>query len=119
MTLPMVYPSPRLLCSKPLSIGSRSPSPASDAFSNAKGLRLHVLGPGYQREPPADPGFPPGPSGYAREMSSRAVHDLLFTDQIFACIAHDTVMTRQDPAPMRFAPGKSSQANDDRILTLL
>ena len=67
-------------------------------------MGLHILGPDYERDPPADPAFPPGSTLYAREMASRITHSMTFWDQIIGCTKTEYDL---DPYPYRFPEGEA------------
>lgn len=70
-----------------------------------KGLRLHVLGSEFERDPPPDPAFPPGVTVYARQIASRAVHLLVTRDRLLGNVELDSGLGH-DSYPFRFAPGE-------------
>lgn len=86
--------------------------------SIAKGMRLHILGPNFEREPPRDAGYPAGKTLYAREMSARALHALAFWDQVIGCVESDTAGFTLDPHPFRFPRGMSSVLSGARYIII-
>ncbi|ORY33483.1 hypothetical protein BCR39DRAFT_520364 [Naematelia encephala] len=81
------------------------------AISICQGLRLHMLGPQYERDTPPDPAFPSGQTLYAQEMASRATHALAFWDQIICCLEMDE--RGGDQWAFRFPTGGCKKTIDD------